>query len=100
MEAIMRLPKALVAAAVVASMLSGCGNPYYGPEYAYSTDAYSYGYRYPSGYNYFPTGYYAPRDGYYPTGYYTPRFGYYRAPAYYYSDYRTRGPHMTIAAAF
>ena len=92
----MRLPIALAAVAVTASMLSACGDPY-APGYAYNTDAYPYGYRYSSGYNYYPTGYYAPRYGYYQPGYYGPRYGYYGAPGYYYGS---RAPRMTIAATF
>ena len=76
----MRLLKALAAVVASGLTLGACVSPY-GPEYAYSTDPYPYGYRYSSGYyptGYYPTGYYP--TGYYPTGYYAPRYGYYGWP--------------------
>jgi hypothetical protein len=75
----------LPAAVASALTLGACAGPY-GPEYAYSTDPYSYGYRYSS--------------GYYPTGYYAPRYGYYDWPRYSYGGYGSGGPHVTIAASF
>jgi hypothetical protein len=86
----MRLLKALAAVVASGLTLGACVSPY-GPEYAYSTDPYPYGYRYSSGY--YPT-------GYYPTGYYAPRYGYYGWPRYSYGGYYGSGPHMTFAASF
>ena len=79
----MRLAKSLMAAVASALILGACASPY-GPEYAYSTDPYPYGYRYSS----------------YPTGYYAPRYGYYGWPRYSTGGYYGSWPQMTIVASF
>ena len=69
----MRTVSYIVAAAALAGTVAGCADSYY-PRYGYSQAYYQ-----PSGYSYYPSGYYYTSNYYQPSGYaYNSRSDYYR----------------------